>query len=178
LPERISFCSVAAHRLGRCHKAVRVQGDRINAGFHQKGCEVRIIARGLTAYPHLGAAPVRASDHIDDHALDRSIAFIEQIGEFGRVPIHAQYQLRQVIAADRDAIEAAREFFGENDVGGNFAHDIDLPQDFSMIGHRRSSGSRPLNTTYLSGLTVPCIRRARRIVGDCGSFCGFFSVMD
>src|ERR1700690_4217953 len=88
------------HNSAGRHEAIRIQRDGIDTRLDQECRELGIVAGRLPAYSHLDAATMRTLDDIGDHALDGRIALVEQSGQFRRIPVHPQYQLRQIIAAD------------------------------------------------------------------------------
>ncbi len=69
---------------------------------------------------------MRSADHTANHPLDRLVLLVEKRGEFRRIAIDAERELRQIVAADRKAVETRRESPGQNDVRWYLAHHIDL----------------------------------------------------
>ena len=75
-----------------------------------------MIARRLAAQPDLGAGLVGLADDALDHPLHRLVLLVEQLGQLLRIAIDAERELREVIAADREAVEALGEGLGQDDV--------------------------------------------------------------
>ena len=106
--------------------AVGVERNRIDAGLDQELGEFRIVARRLATDPDLAAGRVGGGDDLTDHFLDGRIPFVEQVGQVARIAVHAQDELGEVVAADREAVEAGGEFAREQDVRRDLAHHVDL----------------------------------------------------
>jgi hypothetical protein len=68
----------------------------------------------------------RRPNRLGDEAHDSRIAFIEQRRHYIRIPVHSQRELRLIFGADGKSIAQLSEFLGEDDVAGNFEHEIDL----------------------------------------------------
>src|SRR6056297_368564 len=105
---------------------IGIQGDGVDAAVHQKFGELGMVGRRLTTDAYLAALLVRYPDYLFDHAFDGLVAGVEQAFEYGGIAVDAQHQLGQVVAADGEAVKAPSELVGENHVGGNLAHHIDL----------------------------------------------------
>src|SRR3546814_15754778 len=99
-------------------EAVGIERDRVDSFADEKGCELGIIARRLTADADLDPGRMRLGDRLGDHVLDGLVALVEPGGEVARIPVDAEHQLSEVVAADREAVEARRELLGETDVRG------------------------------------------------------------
>ncbi len=101
-------------------------GDGIDACLDQQPRERRFIAGRLTSQANF--LPCRL--HLFDDLLDTSdhcaVFFIEDAGETLRIAIDSVSKLSQVVAADREAIEALGELFGENHIRRHLAHHVDL----------------------------------------------------
>jgi hypothetical protein len=76
--------------------------------------------------PTLAPAACARRDHRPIIQLHRRVALVEQPRQLARVAVDAERELRQVVRADREAVEARGEFLGEDHVRGDLAHHVDL----------------------------------------------------
>ncbi len=106
--------------------AVRVQRDRIDALTDQERRELRVVAGSLAADADLDAGRMRLSDSLADHGHHGLVPLVEECGQLRRIPVHAQDQLGEVVGADGEAVEAGGELVGEDDVGRDLTHHVDL----------------------------------------------------
>ena len=65
-------------------------------------------------------------DEVVDESFDGGVPFIKEGGEIGRVAIDAKGKLGEVVGADRKSIETGCKVISEEDIGGDFCHDVDL----------------------------------------------------
>jgi hypothetical protein len=56
---------------------------------------------------------VRGGDHLRDRPRHGLVALVEQVRDELRVAVDAEHELRQVVAADREAVEHLRELLGQ-----------------------------------------------------------------
>ena len=100
-----------------------------------------MVAWCLAAQSDLGAGLVRLADDVLDHPFHGIVLFVEKFGKILRVAIDAKCELGKIVAADREAVEAFGKSLCQNDIRGNFAHDIDLESVFAaaqaVLGHDR-----------------------------------------
>ena len=59
--------------------------------------------------PIFRPAACDALDHLGDRPLDRLVALVEQVRDELRIAIDAEHELRQIVAADGEAVEDLRE---------------------------------------------------------------------
>ena len=90
----------------------------------------------LGAWPHsptLAPALCASPMTLSDHPLHRVVLLVEQLGKLRGIAVHAEGQLGQVVAADREAVETLGEGLGQDHVRGNLAHDVDLEAIFAAL---------------------------------------------
>ena len=75
-----------------------------------------------------------------DHRLDAGVALVEVEGDHLRIAIDAERELRQVVRADREAVEQLGEGVDLDHVVRDLAHDVDLQAVHAalqaVLGHR------------------------------------------
>ena len=81
-----------------------------------------MIGRALAADADVFAVPATCLNRQTDELLHREVAFVERTGQHAGIAVHAERQLRQVVRADRIAVDQFEELVGEQCVGRNFAH--------------------------------------------------------
>ena len=81
-------------------EAIRTHRYGIDAAFDKEGSKFGVVARCLTAQADMGTGLVRTRNDTADHPLYGVVLFIEKRGKIGRVTVHAQRQLRQIVAAN------------------------------------------------------------------------------
>ena len=106
--------------------AVRVQRDRVDALADQERRELRVVAGTLAADADLDPGGVGLADGLADHRHHGLVPLVEECGQLRRIPVHAQDQLGEVVGADGEAVEAGGELLGEDHVGRDLAHHVDL----------------------------------------------------
>lgn len=94
-------------------EAVGIEGDAVDPVFHKKGRELGVVARSLPADAHLDARGASFGDRLRDHLLHRFVAFVEHARQEIGIAVHPENQLREVIQADRKAVEPPDEFSRE-----------------------------------------------------------------
>src|SRR5438067_5216694 len=107
-------------------ETIGVDRDRIDAALNQECREFRIITRRLAADANFAVDLVGLANDLAHNNFNRFIPLVEQLSQPGRITIHAEHKLREVIAADGKAVETFTKFFGEDDVRWYFAHHIYL----------------------------------------------------
>mmetsp|Transcript_53285 Transcript_53285/g.125036 ORF Transcript_53285/g.125036 Transcript_53285/m.125036 type:complete len:660 (-) Transcript_53285:2122-4101(-) len=108
---------------------VRVQRDRHDALLGQPVGEVRMVAGALAADADVLAGGTAGADGARDQGLDGWVALVEVAGQLlqAGVAVQAECELRQVVGADRHAVEMLQELFGQDGVARHLAHH-DQPQ--------------------------------------------------
>src|SRR5207248_3221063 len=106
---------------GRDHR-IRIEGEALDALLHQPAGKVWVVRRSLAANSHVLALLAAGADRHDEHRLHGGIALVEGLGDEARVAVEAERELREVIRADREAIEELEELFGQYGVGRQLAH--------------------------------------------------------
>ena len=69
---------------------------------------------------------MRSLDDHRDHGFDAGVAFVEDMGEELGIAVDAERELRQVVRADREAVEDLAELGRQDHVARDLAHDVDL----------------------------------------------------
>ena len=87
---------------------------------------LRIIRRRLAADPDVTMVALGAGYGEAQHFEHAGVAFIEIEGDDLGIAVDSQGQLRQVVGADRKAVELLGEGVDLNDVVGDLAHHVDL----------------------------------------------------
>lgn len=134
------MCFGVRHVLFDRGEAVRGHRDRVNSGGHQELGEGGIVAGALATKAYGASDRVGASDQRADAASDGRVGLIEDAGKDLGVAVDAEGQLGQVVTADRKTVEALREVLGEDDVGRDLGHDVDLqalPAAYEPLLHHR-----------------------------------------
>ena len=85
-----------------------------------------MVAGGLAAEADLAAAAAGGADRQGHHRLHAGVAFIEEIGHQGRIPVQPEGELGEVVRTDREAIETFGEGACADHVAGQFAHHVHL----------------------------------------------------
>src|SRR3990172_2279085 len=124
---RLQHALRAGDDLPRLVDDVRVHGDGGDPPGHQLLGQLRVVARGLAA-DGAGDAPLPGRAHQplqgDHHRL---VPLVELRLELGVVAVDPQDELRQVVRADADAIDAnVDEPLEEEDVGRHLRHHPEL----------------------------------------------------
>ena len=97
-----------------------------------------MITWSLAADANLAAGSLGILDHLPDQREDGTIALIEQIGQKLAIAINTEGELGQIIRSDAKAIKTLGKLAGENHIGWNLAHDVDLEvrsTDKAFFGH-------------------------------------------
>ena len=68
---------------------------------------LRVVRRRLTAQPRVDAVSPTTLDREADHLLDALVALVVVEGHDLAVAVDAQGELREVVRADREAVEVA-----------------------------------------------------------------------
>ena len=92
---------------GRAH-GVGVDRDRRDAHGHQLLGELGPVRGGLAAQRRGDVAGPGAGHDLADGVEHGSVGLVEQLAADLGVAIHAQHQLRQIVRADRDPVDAQR----------------------------------------------------------------------
>src|SRR5688572_28606815 len=100
----------------RAEYSVGIQRYAVDAAFDEKFRKLRVVARRLPAQPDLPSEPPGVLDRLRDEPLDRRVAFVEDVRDDGRVAIHAEGQLGQVVRPDREAVKDPGELRQQHDV--------------------------------------------------------------
>src|SRR5690606_35467646 len=111
-------------------EAVGGHRNGVDAAVHKESGKFRMVTWRLTAKADLGSVAMCLFDHMPDHPFHGFVLLIELLGKQFGIAIDAECQLRQVIAADRKAVEPFRESCGLDHVRRNFAHHV----DFQAVG--------------------------------------------
>src|SRR5437899_2295352 len=115
-----------SHDLFRLYEAIRIYRNGIDAAFHEERGEVRIITRRLAADADFAIPFVGRVNDFAHRVFHRFVPLVEQLSQLGRIAIHAEHKLGEVVATDGEAVETFAKFFGEDDVRWYFTHHINL----------------------------------------------------
>ena len=86
-----------------------VDADRIDPEPGQELRDLGIVGRRLAADPDMTMVALGAGDGEPQHFEHAGIALVEIEGDDLGIAIDAQGQLRQIVGADREAVEQLRE---------------------------------------------------------------------
>ena len=110
----------------RLEQRIGIQREAVDPLGHEKPRELRVIAGRLAADADLPAGCVCRANHLGDRPLDGVIALVEQVRDELRVAVDAEHELREIVAADGEAVEHLRELLRQDHVAGDLAHHVDL----------------------------------------------------
>src|SRR5205823_14290827 len=127
----LSFSLRFSHDLFRLDETIGIYRNGIDAAFHEERGEVRIITRRLAADANFAVDLVGRANDLAHNVFNRFIPLVEQLSQPGRIAIHAEHELSEIVAPYGKTIEAFAKFFGEDGVGRYFAHHIDLQASLS-----------------------------------------------
>lgn len=114
---------------------VWVEADAVDAALDEEAGEVWEVAGSLAADADFapGFVGVGGGDELVDESFDGVVAFVEEVGDEVAVAVEAEGELGEVVAADAEAVEDVGELVGDDDVAGDFGHDVDLEVVFSLF---------------------------------------------
>lgn len=128
-----------AREIGR--NAIRIEADAVNAVRDQPLRERRPIRRSLSAQAAGQSMTMCASDHFLHEAQHRWILLVEIGSQDGRVTVHAERELRQIIGADGKAVKLGSKSVNRQRITRNLGHRINLEAvpaaHEAMMRHRR-----------------------------------------
>ena len=119
-----------------CRRRRRRHRDPVDAQLDQPGDERRALRRRVAAAAHGHARRVRAGDDERDRREDGLVLGAVARGEHRRVPVDPEHELRQVVRADREAVDLGGEPLREE-------------RGRRHLGHRPELEARPLREALL-----------------------------
>ena len=146
-------------------------GDRdpVDAQLDQPGDERRALRRRVAAAAHGHARRVRAGDDERDRREDGLVLGAVARGEHRRVAVDAEHELRQVVRADREAVDLGGEPLGEERGRRHLGHRPELearPLREALLGddvlHRAQLVERPHERDADVDVVQPRVEDARR----------------
>ena len=85
---------------------IRCYRDGRDAPPDELSCKLWVHRRALSADGHGGASRGAGFDYMLNGLKHGGVAFVEHLGKLFVVPVHAQNQLRQVVAPDGHSVDA------------------------------------------------------------------------
>mmetsp|Transcript_44166 Transcript_44166/g.136882 ORF Transcript_44166/g.136882 Transcript_44166/m.136882 type:complete len:534 (-) Transcript_44166:737-2338(-) len=118
--------SLLAQEHVRWDHGVGVQGDGVDALLHEPLGQVRVVGGALAADAHVLALGLGRLDQGLQTLHHGRVALVEVLRHESGVAVQAQGQLREIVAANGEAIKVLQELVRQEDVARQLCHHVHL----------------------------------------------------